>query len=97
MMPHYGARSLCARALAEPDPDRLASPWQTDADLGRPIEVVSDMSRSRRLGFTEYHPTDDAFFALLNRIRAERLIPQRLVDAARSFFSVGFHKRIANR
>jgi hypothetical protein len=63
MMPHYGARSLCARALAEPDPDRLASPWQTDADLGRPIEVVSDMSRSRRLGFTEYHPTDDAFFA----------------------------------
>ncbi|MET0271092.1 MAG: SDR family oxidoreductase, partial [Sphingomonas sp.] len=29
--------------LAEPDLARLASPWHTDADLGRPIEVVTDM------------------------------------------------------
>jgi hypothetical protein len=28
---------------------QLASPWHTDADLGRPIEVVTDMSKSRRL------------------------------------------------
>ncbi len=33
--------------LAEPDIDRLISPWHTDADLGRPIEVVTDMSKSR--------------------------------------------------
>jgi nucleoside-diphosphate-sugar epimerase len=45
--------------LAEPDLDRLASPWHTDADLGRPIEVVTDMSKSRRLGFREYQPTAD--------------------------------------
>jgi nucleoside-diphosphate-sugar epimerase len=61
--------------LAEPELSRLASPWHTDADLGRPIEVVTDMSKSRRLGFKEYQPTDDAFFALFERLRADHLIP----------------------
>ena len=61
--------------LIEHDLDRLASPWHTDADLGRPIEVVTDMSKSRRLGFTGYQPTDDAFFDLFARLRADRLIP----------------------
>jgi nucleoside-diphosphate-sugar epimerase len=61
--------------LVEPDLTRLASPWHTDADLGRPIEVVTDMSKSRRLGFTGYQPTDDAFFDLFARLRADRLIP----------------------
>jgi len=61
--------------LIEPKLDRLASPWHTDADLGRPIEVVTDMSKSRRLGFKEYQPTDDAFFDLFERLRANRLIP----------------------
>lgn len=69
-------RELAEReGLAEPDLSRLASPWHTDADLGRPIEVVTDMGKSRRLGFTAYQPTDDAFFALFERLRAERLIP----------------------
>ncbi len=61
--------------LVEPDLARLASPWHTDADLGRPIEVVTDMSKSRRLGFTAYQPTDDAFFDLFGRLRADKLIP----------------------
>lgn len=61
--------------LVEPDITRLASAWHTDADLGRPIEVVTDMSKSRRLGFTGYQPTDDAFFALFEQLRADRLIP----------------------
>lgn len=61
--------------LVEPDIDRLASPWHTDADLGRPIEVVTDMSKSRRLGFNEYEPTDDAFFGLFESLRKNRLIP----------------------
>lgn len=60
-------------SLAEPGLARLASPWHTDADLDRPIEVVTDMSKSRRLGFTGYQPPDDAFFALFARLRAERL------------------------
>ncbi len=33
------------------------------------------MSRSRRLGFTAYQPTDDAFFDLFARLRQDRLIP----------------------
>ena len=61
--------------LVEPDLGRLASAWHTDADLGRPIEVVTDMSKSRRLGFTAYQPTDDAFFSLFEKLRADRLIP----------------------
>ncbi|TWB80248.1 nucleoside-diphosphate-sugar epimerase [Nitrospirillum amazonense] len=63
------------RGLVEPDLARLASPWHTDADLGRPIEVVTDMSKSRRLGFTDYQATDDAFFDLFGELRAHRLIP----------------------
>ncbi len=61
--------------LTEPDLNRLASPWHTDADLGRPIEVVTDMSKSRRLGFRHYQATDDAFFDLFAQLRADRLIP----------------------
>ncbi|MBJ6122721.1 SDR family oxidoreductase [Sphingomonas mollis] len=61
--------------LAEADLSRLASPWHTDADLGRPIEVVTDMGKSRRLGFLDYQPTDDAFFGLFRQLRADRLIP----------------------
>lgn len=61
--------------LAETDLDRLASPWHTDADLGRAIEVVTDMGKSRRLGFKEYQPTDDAFFELFESLRKSRLIP----------------------
>ena len=69
-------RAIAVReGLAEPDLRRLASPWHTDADLGRPIEVVTDMSKSRRLGFTGYVATDDAFFDLFARLRADRLIP----------------------
>jgi nucleoside-diphosphate-sugar epimerase len=69
-------RSIAEReGLAEPDLKRLSSPWHTDADLGRPIEVVTDMSKSRRIGFAVYQPTDDAFFDLFARLRAERFIP----------------------
>lgn len=62
-------------ALAEPDIDRLISPWHTDADLGRPIEVVTDMSKSRRLGFLDYRASDEAFFEVFARLREQRLIP----------------------
>ena len=59
----------------EPDLGRLASPWHTDADLGRPSEVVTDMSKSRSLGFTGHQSTDDAFFDLFTGLRADRLVP----------------------
>lgn len=61
--------------LKEPDIGRLISPWHTDADLGRPIEVVTDMSKSRMMGFTAYQASDQAFFDVFDRLRKERLIP----------------------
>lgn len=61
--------------LLEPDLSRLISPWHTDADLGRPIEVVTDMSKSRKLGFLDYQPTDDSFFDLFTTLRQRRIIP----------------------
>ncbi|MCU1249225.1 MAG: NAD-dependent epimerase/dehydratase [Edaphobacter sp.] len=61
--------------LVEPDLSVLVSPWHTDADLGRPIEVVTDMSKSRKLGFLDYQPTDDSFFDLFTTVRQRRIIP----------------------
>ena len=61
--------------LVEKDVNRLASWWHTDGDLGRTIECVNDMSKSRRLGFVPYQETPESFFALFARLRAERLIP----------------------
>jgi hypothetical protein len=55
--------------------NRMASWWHTDSDLGRGIEVVTDMGKSRDAGFTGYRRTLDAFIALFDRYRAERLIP----------------------
>jgi nucleoside-diphosphate-sugar epimerase len=69
-------RDIAARhQLLESDIHRLISPWHTDADLGRPIEVVTDMSKSRRLGFLDYQPSDDAFFDVFETLRQGRLIP----------------------
>ncbi len=61
--------------LAEADIGKLVSPWHTDADLGRPIEVVTDMSKSRKLGFLDYQASDEAFFEVFARLRASKLIP----------------------
>ena len=69
-------KEIAARhGLIEANLDVLISPWHTDADLGRPIEVVTDMSKSRKLGFLDYQATDDSFFSLFERLRKERLIP----------------------
>jgi nucleoside-diphosphate-sugar epimerase len=75
---HDGAlwRDIAARhGLAEPDLNRLASAWHTDLDLGRPIEVMTDMSKSRKLGFLVYQSTEDSFYDLFEQLRTDRLIP----------------------
>jgi nucleoside-diphosphate-sugar epimerase len=64
-----------SHSLAEPDLDVLVSPWHTDADLGRPIEVVTDMSKSRKLGFREYQATDESFFDLFVTLREKNIVP----------------------
>jgi nucleoside-diphosphate-sugar epimerase len=69
-------RDIAAKQnLREADLDVLASAWHTDADLGRPIEVVTDMSKSRKLGFLDYQATDDSFFELFEHLRGSRIIP----------------------
>jgi hypothetical protein len=62
-------------ALSEPDLGKLASAWHTDLDLGREIEVVTDMTGSRLAGFHEYQPTLRSFLGLFARLRRERIIP----------------------
>lgn len=61
--------------LVERDLKTVTSAWHTDADLGRPIEVVTDMSKSRKLGFREFQATDDSFYDLFARLREARIIP----------------------
>jgi nucleoside-diphosphate-sugar epimerase len=73
---HAVWRDIAQRhGLAEPDLARMASPWHTDLDLGRPIEVMTDMAASRKLGFSAYQSTEDSFYDLFTQLRAERLIP----------------------
>ena len=62
-------------SLAEHDLNQLASAWHTDLDLGRPIEVMTDMSKSRKLGFLVYQKTEDSFTNLFNQLRTDNLIP----------------------
>ncbi len=61
--------------LKEIQLERLATPWHTDLDLGRPIEVMTDMSKSRKLGFTVYQDTENSFYDLFEQLRAAKLIP----------------------
>lgn len=61
--------------LVEPDLARVASPWHTDLDLSRPIEVMTDMAASRKLGFLAYQSTEDAFLSLFATLRSDQIIP----------------------
>lgn len=61
--------------LKEPALGRISNAWHTDLDLGRPLEVMTDMAKCRKLGFTAYKDTRESFFELFTRLRAEKLIP----------------------
>ncbi|ADW70475.1 SDR family oxidoreductase [Granulicella tundricola] len=61
--------------LAESDVTRVASWWHTDGDLGRKIECVNDMSKSRRVGFVSHQDTPASFFDLFDRLKADQIIP----------------------
>lgn len=62
-------------ALAERDVDKLASWWHTDSDLGRQLECVNDMTKSRLLGFNLYQESRASFFDLFDRLRLQAIIP----------------------
>ncbi|MBW2963005.1 SDR family oxidoreductase [Mesonia aestuariivivens] len=61
--------------LVESELKKLASPWHTDLDLGRPIEVMTNMAKSRQLGFKEYHDTRESFFNLFTKLKEQKIIP----------------------
>lgn len=68
--------SLVRQHGLQPNPlERLASPWHTDLDLGRPMECVNSMAKSRALGFMEYQDTEQSFIDVFDRLRRERVIP----------------------
>jgi nucleoside-diphosphate-sugar epimerase len=72
---HHWPAIAAEYGLIESDISRLASWWHTDADLGRGMEVVTDMGKSRAAGFLSFRRTDQAFADLFDRYRADRLIP----------------------
>src|ERR1700728_2190676 len=55
--------------------EQVAPWWHVDVDLGRTLECVTDMSRSRELGFLTYQRTWTALQDLFGRLRSERIIP----------------------
>ena len=61
--------------LAEPDLSRVASWWHSDSDLGREIEVLTDMNKSRKAGFLGFRDTRDSFFDYADEYRQARIIP----------------------
>jgi nucleoside-diphosphate-sugar epimerase len=61
--------------LVESDINRVSSAWHTDLDLGRPLEVMTDMGLSRERGFLVYQSTENSFRDLFTRLREDRVIP----------------------
>ncbi|GAA1749823.1 SDR family oxidoreductase [Aeromicrobium alkaliterrae] len=71
-------RTVAARySLKVDDVDQLASWWHTDGDLGRDVECLTDMRRSRVRGFTGYRSTIDSFERVFGELRAQSLVPPR--------------------
>jgi nucleoside-diphosphate-sugar epimerase len=69
-------RDIAARySLVEPDLGQLASWWHSDADLGRTIEVLTDMTKSRLAGFLGFRSTPASFRAKIEHYRAARILP----------------------
>ncbi|PSJ65337.1 SDR family oxidoreductase [Kumtagia ephedrae] len=73
--PAVWAGMVAKYGLKEADLDRLASAWHTDLDLGRPIEIMTDMTKSREAGFLVFQSTEKSFTDLFAQLRQERLIP----------------------
>ncbi|WP_027385181.1 SDR family oxidoreductase [Chryseobacterium gregarium] len=61
--------------LKENDLSKLTSAWHTDLDLGRPIEVMTDVSKSRKAGFAVFQSTEDSFLDLFKKLKEEKIIP----------------------
>lgn len=61
--------------LVQADVGRLASWWHTDADLGRDIECLADMTKSRKAGFLGFRDSFESFRTTIESYRAARILP----------------------
>lgn len=61
--------------LAQPDIGRLASWWHTDADLGRDIECLTDMTKSRAAGFLGFRDSFESFRHAIEQYRSAGVLP----------------------
>ena len=62
-------------SLKESDLSKISTAWHTDLDLGRPIEVMTDVSKSRKAGFAVFENTEDSFLELFEKLKEEKIIP----------------------
>jgi nucleoside-diphosphate-sugar epimerase len=70
------SRIVEANDLAEPELERVASWWHTDGDLGRDVECLTDMTRSRLAGFTGYRSTLHSFTSVFDQLVEQRITPR---------------------
>lgn len=54
---------------------QVASFWHSDLDLGRPMDILTDISKCREMGFTEHQSTKKAFYHYFDRMKAANVIP----------------------
>ena len=73
--PESGVGSPNATGLVEADVTKLASWWHSDSDLGREVECMTDMTKSREAGFLGFRSTPKSYLDNVARYREARLIP----------------------
>lgn len=62
--------------LIEDDLDRVASPWHTDGDLGRRMEMHADSGKAREAGFTDFVRSERSFRDLFAYYSRAGVIPR---------------------
>ncbi|UTT63111.1 SDR family oxidoreductase [Microcella humidisoli] len=73
--PEVWARIAEREGLVESDVSKLASWWHSDSDLGREVECITDMTKSREAGFLDFRSTRTSFFDTVARYREAKLLP----------------------
>jgi nucleoside-diphosphate-sugar epimerase len=69
-------RALAERhSLVEPDLGRIASPWHTDGDLGRGIEMLADSGKAREAGFEDFVRSERSFRDVFAHYSGSGVIP----------------------
>ena len=73
--PEIWSRIAEREGLAERDVSKLASWWHSDSDLGREVECITDMTKSREAGFLNFRSTPKSFIDTVARSREANLLP----------------------